>query len=107
MSKKKKKLKSHIFHATHQAKHQAATGNTDGRGSEANTSANVTYFSAAPEDKSHKYDRQFGHVLPDLKFFGVMVVMMAIVLGVIYYFDQTGNLIIKVGDQVYKILNLS
>lgn len=106
MSKKKKKLKAHIFHASHLAKHQAVN-NTDNQGSHTGSVADVSYFSATPEDKSHKYDRQFGHVLPDLKFFGVMVVFMAVALGVIYYFDQTGNLVMKIGDQVYKILNLS
>ena len=106
MSKKKKKLKAHIFHATHQAQHQGS-GNDLEQKSELAGEVNTPYFSATPEDKSHKYDRQFGHVLPDLKFFGIMVVMMVIVLGVIYYFDQTGNLVMKIGDQVYKILNLS
>ncbi len=102
--KKKKKLKAHIFHATHQAQHQ--NSHQEISSSETNSPSSTSFVSSR-EETTHKYDRQFGHVLPDLKFFGFVVVLMVIILGIIYYFDKSGNLVMNIGDQVYKILNLS
>lgn len=99
--KKKKNLKAHFLHLSQK---QSLDGNQ---------TVNANYGSApifnpiTPISDEHKYDQQFGHVLPDLKFFGLMVVLMAVCLGVIYYFDQSGNVILFWGQKIYKILHLS
>lgn len=104
---KKKKSKSHLLHLTHQMHQQTQVSAPMATEHHAHASSSVSYATASKIDDSHKYDKQFNHVIPDLKYFGTMVVMMAVILGVIYYLDSSGDFVLKTGKQIYTLLHLS
>lgn len=112
-NKKKKKMKSHFLHVSQQMQYQARSEMTafqpgaSMQTATATATVNQPFFTPKIDDPAHKYDRQFSHVVPDLKYLGIMVVMMAVILAVVYYLDSSGGFVLKLGKQIYQLLHLS
>ncbi|MFA4931013.1 MAG: hypothetical protein WC570_04075 [Patescibacteria group bacterium] len=50
---------------------------------------------------------QFRHVVPDLKFFGLVTVLMVVILAVIYFWDASSGIILPAGGKIYDLLHLN
>jgi hypothetical protein len=63
--------------------------------------------SVAVNSSLHKYGGIFDHVKTDMSFFLVMIVLFAVILAVIYYFNEQNQIILQAGDWLYKFLGLN
>jgi hypothetical protein len=54
-----------------------------------------------------KYGGIFDHVKTDMSFFLIMIALFAVILAVIYFFNEQNQIILQAGDWLYKFLGLN
>lgn len=102
--KKKKFNKAHILQATQNAgqpqKHSPVVSDNQ-------NNQKTSHSPAVTMSMDSKQLDQFNHVLPDLKFFGLVAVMMTVILAVVYFWDASSGIVLTTGEKIYDLLNLN
>lgn len=104
--KKNKFNKARIFQATQnlgQESSSLATAVTANGQTTGTSNANPLFQN---KDRDQHED-QFAHVMPDLKFFSFVAVLMLVILVVIYFYDASSGIILTAGQKIYDILHLN
>ncbi|HPH78865.1 MAG TPA: hypothetical protein PLH65_02170, partial [bacterium] len=99
--KHKKVSKSDILQATQ--KHASDNPTVSSAGSAPSVVAQPNASVAEASLSTHKYGGIFDHVKTDMSFFLIMIILFAVILAVIYYFDRQNGIILQAGNWLYGV----